>query len=115
MNTTPLNDTIGSTFQSLPIVACPTAPGGWTPGHSTTPNLAATTLACDGLLAVKLWTALGALVTPFAASAAVALQKRVPVDGKLDGGTNPVSLTPSETVPVTRIEANVDTVLISNL
>src|SRR6267154_3446308 len=101
---------------SLPIVACPVSPGGAAPGQSGTPKWAAMRAACDGgLLAVKLWTGLGALDAPLATSIAVALQKRVPVVGKSDVGMNPVSLMPSELKPVIRIDAKLAAVLISNL
>ena len=78
------------------------------------PNWAATTAACDGLLVVKLWTALDVLVTPLAASIAVALQKNVVLTAKSVVGMNPVSLMPSATVAVATSGLNAEFEAISN-
>jgi hypothetical protein len=64
---------------------------------------------------VKLWTALGELVTLFAASIAVALQNRSTRVGRSLVGMNPVSLTPSVLLPVTTIEPKPESLAISNL
>src|SRR3954468_12658612 len=99
---------------SLPMVACPTVPVGTVPGQSVAPIWAATNSACDGSLAVKLCTALGVLDTPLAVSIAEALQNSPMPLGRLVAGTNPVSLTPSELVPVMRIDEKFAALLISN-
>src|SRR3954463_279046 len=96
------------------MVACPTVPVGTSPGQSGWPSSAATVSACDGRLVLKLCTALGPLDTPLPRSNAMARQNRTLVVGKSVGGMKPVSLTPSELVPVMMIETKLDTALTSN-
>src|SRR5579871_4931834 len=47
-NETPLYDTSVAMLQKFPSVACPGAPGGCVPGHSTVPSCVAITAAADG-------------------------------------------------------------------